>query len=305
MGNMKIKRKIIYYMQVYSLLLIPLAMFAVFYVYININNFVLAFQSLDNEGNRAFIGLANFQDFFNRLAHPELDPPLRGSIFNGIKLYFIGLIGHPICITIAYYVYKKGPLYKWFRFLVMLPNIITAFILSLVFKKFLENSLPTMMFNIFGIDNFPMLLSDARYTFPTVVFYAIWSSLATGILYMSNAMGAVDVSIVESSHLDGVNYFQELWYIIIPSIWGTISTNIITGVGGMLTASGPLVAFWMYSAPPETWTLGYYMTVRVMNVGDNQTGFPLLSAMGLLMTLFIIPIVYIVKWALNKIYPED
>lgn len=300
----KTKRTIKKYAFVYSLLLYPLILFAVFYVYININSILMAFQSISSSGEKTFVGFENFRDFFNRLQNPELDPNLKTSLLNSVKLYFIGLIGHPIALFTAYYIFKKKALHRIYAFIVMIPDIVSIFVITIVFKKFIEGGLPSFMKTVFGVEDFPMLLVNKSYTFPTVVFFAIWSTMASAILMQRASMGSIDASILESAHIDGVNYFQELWYIVFPMISGVIATGFITGIGGLFAASGPLVSFWMYSAPPETWLTGYYMTQRVMTNLEDPSGYALLSAMGLLFTAIIVPITLLIKKLFDRIVPE-
>ena len=185
----------------------------------------------------------------------------------------------------------------------MIPQIVSSFVLCLVFFKYVEFALPETMDKI-GIANFPNVLNDARYTYGTTLFYSIWSGLAVTILLYSSSMSSIDTSVLESARLDGVGFFQELFYIVIPLIGGTISVGFITGIGGIFTASGPLLAFWEYNAPPETINMGYYFTQQVMRYQDDQLVYPMLAAMGLVFTLISTPLVLLVKKLFDKIVPE-
>ena len=46
-----------------SILIYPLALFLVFYVYINFNSFIMAFQKFDIYGNKTFLRRREFQIF--------------------------------------------------------------------------------------------------------------------------------------------------------------------------------------------------------------------------------------------------
>lgn len=290
-------------LQVWSILFVPVVFgFFIFYLIPKIDSILLAFRGYEN-GRLVYVGLENFKNFFAFLSESATDPTIRTALSNSLKNYLIGLIGPPICVFIAYYIFKKMPLAKIYQFIVMIPQIISSFVLCLVFFKYVENALPVLMKNL-GFVNFPNLLNDARYTYGTTLFYSIWSGFATTILLYSSAMSSIDTSIIESARLDGVGFFQELFYIVIPLIGGTISTGFITSIGNIFTASGPLVAFWEYNAPPETVNLGYYFTQQVMLHQQDQIIYPMLAAMGLVFTLISTPLVLLVKKLFDKIVPE-
>ena len=59
------KNKVSGWIFAYSFLAYPLILFAVFYVYMNFNSFVLAFQKIKLDGTRVFVGLDNIKEFVN------------------------------------------------------------------------------------------------------------------------------------------------------------------------------------------------------------------------------------------------
>ena len=298
------KRKLKQNIQVWSILIFPVLFgFGFFYLVPKIDAILLAFRGYDEFGRLHFVGFENFETFFNFMSKSASDPTIRIAMTNSLKNYLVGLIGPPICVFIAYYIFKKLPFGKIYQFIVMIPQIISSFVLCLVFFKYVENALPETMEQL-GFADFPNLLNDARYTYGTTLFYSIWSGFATTILLYCSSMSSIDLSVLESARLDGVGFFQELFYIVIPLIGGTISTGFITGIGGIFTASGPLLAFWEYSAPPETINMGYYFTQQVMLYKDNQITYPMLAAMGLVFTLISTPLVLLVKKLFDKIVPE-
>ena len=65
--RIKLNKKRIDNLFVLSILIIPLISFAIFYVYVNLNSFVLAFQSIDVYGDYEWVGLKNITEFLNGL----------------------------------------------------------------------------------------------------------------------------------------------------------------------------------------------------------------------------------------------
>jgi hypothetical protein len=62
-----------------------------------------------------------------------------------------------------------------------------------------------------------------------------------------------------------------------------------------------LVTFFMYGAPTESWTMGYYNTIKVFN--SSTTGYPVVAAGGLVLTAIMTPLVIGVRKGLDKIDP--
>ncbi len=58
----------------------------------------------------------------------------------------------------------------------------------------------------------------------TIMFYSIYVSFGPRVLVYSSAMSGISESIIESAELDGVNTWQELVHIVLPSIWSTFVT---------------------------------------------------------------------------------
>lgn len=287
---------------IWSILIYPTILFLIFYVAVNINSIILAFQKIDYQtGQAEFAGFANFIRFGELVAGDAL---FQTSIINSLKMYVINfVISVPLMILFSFYIYKKMPMSAVFRLLVMIPSIISSFIMCMLFQKLVENGLPDLFRNLFGIE-FPKLLSDERYTFGTCLFYMIWISFSTSLLVMPNAMKEIPEEVIESAQLDGVSHLKELWYIVIPLIMPTLSTFIVTGISGIFSNVGPVHMFYMYDAFPEVYNVGYYL-LRMTLIAETSASYPFLSAAGIVFTLIIAPLTFLVKWLLERKFTND
>ena len=290
------------YIFVGVMLLYPLLMFAIFYLGVNINSIILAFQKIDIYGNTSSAGFGNFIDFINMLSGD--DGYLSIGFSNSIKMYAINLvICMPLYIFFSYILYKKCRGHKSMRAIIMIPQIVSTMLIAMVFRKFVEWALPDIMIKAFNLDKFPNLLTNPAYSFGTNIFYMIWVSFSVSLIVYPNAMNEIPSEVIESAQIDGVdNMMTELWYIILPLIYPTLSTFLITGFAGILTNAGPLVVFYMYAAPYETYNMGYYYFVKVMRA-TSFNGYPLLAAGGLLMTIFVAPLTHLFKYLLERFGP--
>ena len=270
------------YIFVLLCLIYPVGLWAFFFFTTNIKSIVLAFQEIDYYGKATFNGFNNFKAFFEMLFK---DGDYLGiSFINTLKNYIIPLvICMPLYLIFSYYIFKKTRGSKFVQFVSMIP----------------------ICQSLFNIKDFPKLFSDPKYTYGVTLFYTIWLSFSTSLIVYPNAMNSIQQEIFESSELDGIdNFFSEMWYIILPLIYPTLSTFLITGFTSFLMNSGSLVTFWLGSAPLETYNLGYYYYVKTF-IEANEMGYPILSAGGLIMTLIVAPLTLLLKWALEKFGPSE
>jgi ABC-type sugar transport system permease subunit len=294
----KMKRSTVIFMTV--ILAFPLLNFLVFYVFININTIILAFQNIDKDYNYTFAGLSNIKSAFIALVN---DPLLFMSVKNSFILFFATLIiGFPLTIMFAYIFYKKYIANKMFLTILMLPSFLSAIIISLVFLKFTENALPDMLNRIFGITA-PYFLKDPNFSFPTIIVFVVMTGFATSVIIYLNAMTAISPEIIESGKVDGVSHLQELLYIILPLVYPTILTFTVTGVASIFVSMGPLYIFYAEAAPQETYLSGYYLFIKAVGLHSTIRDYPYLSAVGIIFTLIATPLTLIVKKKLEDFDP--
>ena len=278
-----------------TMLVLPILQFLIFYVYVNLRSFALGFQEYSYAtGKFEFVGVQNFKQIFKDF---QTTVALRSSVTNSLTLFlwtfFFGSIG---AILFSYYIYKKNVLSGFFKIILYLPHILGSVVVVVMYKYFVEDAIP-IIFNLeWG------LLSNAETTRTTIIFFAIYMSFGPRILVYSNAMSGISDSIIESAQLDGVTPVKELVLIVLPSIWSTFITFMVSSVVGIFTNQMALYTFYGGSAPPRLYTFGYYL-YRGAKAGTNVE-YPYLSAMGLLLTVIVVPITMLTRWALKKFGPS-
>ena len=294
------------YLFVLAIYILPAISFAVFWVGINFNSILLSFQKYDTNGVRYFVFLENFREVFSDFSSGG--SLIANSLLRSFINYAVGLVVFFVNLFFSFYVFKRYFGHSFIRCIAMLPQVISNFIICLVMKKLFDEGFPQLM-GFLGHEGFPKLLTSEIYAYPTLLLYSTWMSFSGYCIILPNSMNAIDGEIMESAELDGVNIFQEMWQITVPLIYPTIVTYIVTGLSGIFVNSGNLVEFYQTDAPEFTYNIGYYLFARTMNnQGEMQSRimYPVLSAMGLVLTAVTAPIVFFVKRALDKYdYTED
>lgn len=291
------------YAFVWAIMAFPIASFLVFWLFANFGSLVMAFQSRDFLGNvKGWVGFENFRQFLDDIVNsPTITVAFKNTFLFAGNLFFIIM---PLQLFFSYFMFRKFPLHKIVKFILMLPAIISGFVVCLVFKKFVEGALPSIMEVLFKIEDFPNLITDVRYGMKTMLFYEVWLSFTTTLIMYSNAMNQIDDSILESAKIDGIHEgLQEFFTICLPLIFPTLTTFLVVNFSGFLNASGQLVAFFKFNAPQQYQTFGYWMYINVAST-QSQIMYPYMAASGMLLTIIMAPLTFLLKHLLEKYGPS-
>ena len=280
---------------------VPIAQALVFYFFVNIRSFTLAFQTYD-EGVFVFAGFTNFtqaiQDFGSQLF-------LQKSVTNSLLLFLVNIIfGSFPSILFSYYVYKKRLGAGFFKIILYLPHIISTVVFAIMYKYFIENAIPDLVFTLTGNKVEGMLydVSNMNRVRICVMVFSIWISFGTNVLMYSGTMSSISESVIESGQLEGITPMRELISIVLPMIWPTFVTFMVSSLTGIFTNQMHLYTLFGTTAEYELYTFGYFLYRGTVTA--SQSEYPYLSAMGLLMTVIAVPTTLLVRWLLNKFGPS-
>lgn len=278
---------------VYGMLLIAILHFSIFYLAVNIDSFFMAFK----DQNADQWSIVNFQLFFNDILRGK-DSEILGNVGNTLIYFVVNLAMIPLAFILSYFMYKKILFYKLFRFLYMVPMIVSAVVLVSIYKNMLSSSGPAAeLYEWLTGKPAPFFIYDERYSTLTIVIYTVWTGLGMNIILFSGAMSRIPSTIIEYASLDGVKPLGEMFKIVLPIVAPTFTTLMLLSCVGVFNASGPILLFTdgMYG----TSTIAYWMYDNV--VQHNQYNYA--SALGLMLTVISLPIFFLVNY-LNKKVPE-
>lgn len=293
--KLKIDNKKIFY---YALMIFPLVQFCIFYIGVNFQSILLAFQKYENS---QFVFLtedifANFkQIIYNCVDSTVVLTAFKNSI---ILWFFTTVCGTGIAIFFSYYIFKCKVSGRFFRFILFLPSILPAILLTNIFKLFTADVLPAM----FGVEKL-LESTDPAVRLTTIIGYTVFVGFGTQVLLYSNAMEQISPSVIEAAEIDGAQSLVELWHIILPEIMGTVSTFLIATIAGAFTNQANIFNFYGEDAFdfPQTNTLGYYMFVLVQpnsKLGFGRAYYGYASALGLTCTLLaLVPTILFRKFS--------
>lgn len=293
----KRRNQLIFYI---CLLAIPLAQFLVFYVYVNINSVLLAFQEYDVLKGFQIAGFNNFKAVFDEIATNSI---MQDAIKNTALVFVLGLaIGTTLPLLVSFYIYKGKPFADGFRVILFMPSIISSLALVLAYKYFVELGIPAIWSNLFGKEIHGLLSDrDTKY-FVAVLFFTYWFGMGSSFLLYVSAMCSISDSVVEAAQIDGVTPWQEFLHITLPLIYPTYVTFVVVNISTLFANQVNLFSIDGIRAPEKFYTIGYYIYMKTTIAGFES--YPYLSALGLLCTLIALPLCLGVRYLLNKIGPS-
>ncbi len=305
--NMKNKKKFVFYI---LLMLIPIAHFLVFYLYINFNSFVLAFTKYTKDDSgllvRSFAKFENFKEGFKELF--KYGYRIKNSLlFTAGNLF----ICTPLTLLFSFYIFKKIPASGFFRVVLYIPQILSEVVVGLIFVKLCDTVLP-MILQKMGMSGDEVIgfLENRNTRLYFVFAFNMLFWFGVNMLLYSNTMSAINESIIESCHLDGANAIQELWYIVLPMIYPTLITMIVLMVSSTFTEQFKMYTLFGNKAE-DTGNIGYffYLQVQASDIwvapGTSKIAYTELSAIGLVLTAIVLPITLVIRKLLTKFGPRE
>lgn len=299
----KDKKKLLFYICGIAL---PVLQFVIFYVFVNFNSILLAFQEWNIVDGYKF-SLNNFPKVFKDIFVGSDVFTLKYAFINSFKSYFMQLI---FCtglgVLFSNYIYKKNFGHKFFQIILFLPKILSAVVLAVVYTYCLNEGAVLIAEKVFGT-KITALLFDETTKFNYILFFTIWSSFGTGVLMYTSTMSGISREIVESAQLDGITPFKELIFITLPMIYPTLTTFLVVNFAAIFTDQMSLYTFYGISgAPKENWTVGYYIYKEAQLAAgySDWQQFAYLSAFGLILSAVAIPTTLLFKKFLEKVGPS-
>lgn len=280
------------------MLALPVAQWLIFWLYVNIQSIALAFQ--DPHG--AFTW-GNFTLFWEEL-HATTGKTIGVAVLNTLIYFAVGiLIQLPGALLISYFLYKKIWFNKAFRVIFYLPAIISGVVMVAAYRSLVDPGGPLEALVELCGGHLPPegLLANSNTATAMIVLFVIWTGFGGNMLLFGGAMARVPIDVLEAARLEGCGPFRELVQIILPLIWPTICTVLIFTFTGIVNSSGPILLF--TNGDYETTTINFWIFLKVYGQQGSGAGgeFGIVSATGLCFTLITVPIILIVRWALEKV----
>ena len=276
------------------MLLLPVAQFLVFWLYVNFNSILMAFRL--EQGGEYVYTFHNFNRFFVELK--AAGGTMWTQIKNSLSFFPVSVcVTLPLSFVFSYFLYKKVPGTGLFRVLFYLPSIMSAVSLTMLFRYTISPVGPlAVLERAIGIEPIDFLGSP-KYAMGTILFYTVWSGLGYNIVLISSQMARIPKELFESAAIDGAGLMTEMLSIVLPLSYGTISTLITLSIAHLFTTIGSVIL--LTNGANNTNTIASFIYYKVKNSSENNMAYA--SAVGLVFTFVGLPIVLLGRKLLSMI----
>lgn len=224
------------------LLLAPFfLLFIVFTVFPVMFSIVVSFTDFNVLQTPSFVGIENYRNLF--LADKVFLQAVQNTFIIAV---IIGPVGYIFSFLMAWMINELPPKLRAILTLILYAPSMSGnayMIWTLLFSGD-SNGFINAQLLANGIISQPILwLKDPKYMLPIVILVQLWLSMGVGFLSFIAGLQGLDTSQIEAGEIDGVkNRWQELWYIILPSMKPQLLFGAVMAITNSLSVADITVA---------------------------------------------------------------
>lgn len=216
----------------YAMLFPALVYFVIFHV-VPLIGMKLAFQDYRIIGDNVWVGLKHFKVLFSSPAF--MDVLKNTIIISSMKMVFFFPI--PIILSLLINEVRHGKYRKYVQSIVYLPHFLSWVVIAGIWISLLNpaDGGVNVIRNFFQLPSLDFMTSKDHIRW-VLVFSEMWRSAGwDSIIYLAAIM-KISPSLYEAARIDGASNFQQMKYITLPELTGTIITVFILNLGFFMNA---------------------------------------------------------------------
>lgn len=196
----------------------------------------------------------------------------------------------PILFAICVVELKNGLFKRFAQTVTYLPHFISTVVIAGMIINFLSPSdgiVNTLLASL-GMERINFMMAPEWFR---TIFTAsgIWQSFGfSSIIYIAAIMG-IDQEMYESGRIDGVNKFQEVWHLTLPSLKPTIVILLLLSIGSIMSVNFEKVYLLYNGATYETADV---ISTYVYRQGIESQNFGFATAVGLFNSVISFALVF-------------
>jgi len=216
------------------LMCLPGLIYLFIFRYIPMYGIIMAFQNFSFKKGifgSPFNHLANFRELFgSRVFYRVLTNSLSLSL---LRLVFSFPV--PILLALLLNEMRVKPVKTVSQTLMYLPHFLSWVVLGGIATNMLSTADGLVNDIIVSLGGTKInFLGSEEWFRPVIIMTNIWKEAGWGTIIYLSALSSINPEYYEAARVDGANRFQQLRYITLPSISGTIVIMLILAVGGLM-----------------------------------------------------------------------
>jgi multiple sugar transport system permease protein len=283
------------FLAIFLSLLPVFVILAVFRVYPIVTSLLKSFTNWDGLYRSDWVGLQNYVNF---VKSGQFWMVLRNTLILLVNVplqVFIGLV-------VALLLYEKVKGWQFYRAMVYTPQIISAVIIGFLFKIFFGFNGPfNLVLKAVGLGSMAIEWFGNSYTaLGVIVFSVVWFSIGWQAIVILGGMSAIPSSVFEAAIIDGANYWQRAFKIVVPMLVRVIEFAVIASGVWTLTQLFPFLVAMTRGGPGyETSTLDYMIYLKSFGLGFGRD-YGTATAIAVLLLVLVLALTLIEMQVANR-----
>lgn len=181
---------------------------------------------------RSFVGFANFIKVFTNSETYLI-------VFNTLLLSFASLlISFVLGFIIALLLNREFKGVQIFRGLMLIPFFITDVVAGIIFKTLILHPSFGIAGYLASLINMAPIDFIGNYASLTVIFLIVWQWTPFFVLILLAGLQGLNAELLQSAQIDGANFFETIYHIVIPSLMHHIQVAVMLGTVFILKVFG-------------------------------------------------------------------
>ncbi len=210
----------------YIFLLPALVMVLTFAVYPLLYNFSLSVHEVNSRtlfsGERPFVGFDNYIRVFT---NEDFLLIFKNTIlFTVVSVFFQFLFG----LLFALYFHQKFPFHKPLRGLLLIGWVIPPAVIGTIWRWLFNSDIGVInyLLEFIGAGAVPWLAQSGT-AMIAVLVANIWFAVPFNMILLTSGLVSIPNTVHDAAAIDGTNYLQKVWYVILPMIKPNILVTIV------------------------------------------------------------------------------
>jgi ABC-type sugar transport system permease subunit len=176
-----------------------------------------------------FIGLENYRQVFK-------DDVFHQAVSHNLVLLLAVPIMIIISILIAVILYEQVKGWRFYRSILFVPYILAVPVIGVVFSNILQlNGVLNETLRSWGLGNLALdWIGNPNLTLWSVMAVIIWREVGFGIVLFLARLLSINEELIDAGKVDGANWWQRLWFVIIPQLRTVIEFYGVVSIITML-----------------------------------------------------------------------
>lgn len=241
-----------------------------------------SFTNWDGLYRNDWVGLNNYISFIKD-----------GPFLLILRNTFILLASVPLQVFLGFLValllYEKVIGWRFFRAVIYMPQIISAVVIGYLFKIFFGMRGPfNTLLTAIGLNSMAIEWFGNGYTaLLIIVISLVWFGLGWQAIVMLGGLSTISPSVFEAAILDGANYWQRAFKVVIPMLMRTFEFAIIASSVWTLTQLFPFLFSMTRGGPGYETTTFDYMIYKKSFGTSSGSNYGMACAIAVIL-LFIV-----------------